>query len=99
MKTSPRSLANLFAIGLVAALGVSACTSDPSAKRVAQDIVKTETADEPEVQECMLKVIDGYSESELEDLGNDSLDGDVAAKAAADETLAKFEADLTACRG
>ena len=99
MKTSRRSLANTFAIGLVAVVGFTACESDPSAKRVAEDIVKTETADEPEVQECMLEVIDGYTESELQDLGNDSLDGDLEAKAAADEALAKFEADLAACRG
>ena len=98
MKTSRRSLANTFAIGLVAVLGITACESDPSAHRVAEDLVKTLTADEPEVQECMLEVIDGYTESELQDLGNDSLDGDAASKAKADEALDKFEADLAACR-
>jgi hypothetical protein len=98
VKTSPRSLASTIAIGLVAVVGFTACESDPSAKRVAQDLVKTLTADEPEVQECMLAVIDGYTTDELQDLGNDSLDGDAASKAAADEALAKFEADLADCR-
>lgn len=79
-------------------LGLTACESDPSAKRVAQDLVKTLTQDEPEVQECMLDVIDGYTTSELQDIGNDSLDGDAAAKVEADATLVKFEADLAACR-
>ena len=86
-----------FAVLLVAVLGFTACESDPSAKRVAQDLVKTMTQDEPEIQECMLAVVDGYTESELQDIGNDSLDGDAASKAAADEALAEFEADLAAC--
>ena len=97
MKTSRRSLATTLAIGLVAVLGVTACESDPSAKRVAQDLVRTLTQDQPEVEECMLDVIDGYSESELEDIGNDSLDGDAASQAAANEALDKFEADLAEC--
>jgi hypothetical protein len=98
VKSIRRPSANLVAIAIVAVLGVSACTSDPKAKRVAEDIVKTETQDEPEVQACMLEVIDGYTTSELEDLGNDANDGDAAEQAAADEALAKFEADLAACR-
>ena len=97
MKTSRRSLATTLAIGLVAVLGVTACESDPSAKRVAQDLVKTLTIDHPEIQECMLDVIDGYTESELEDIGNDALDGDAASQAAANEALDKFEADLAEC--
>ncbi|MGB0112989.1 MAG: hypothetical protein WBP59_07190 [Ilumatobacteraceae bacterium] len=98
MKTSRRSLPYTAAVGLIAVLGLTACESDPSAKRVAQDLVKTLTQDEPEVQECMLDVIDGYTTSELQDIGNDSLDGDAAAKVEADATLVKFEADLAACR-
>ena len=82
---------------LVAALGASACESDPSAKRVAQDLVKTLTKDQPEVRECMLEVIDGYTTDELQQIGNDANGGDLAAQAEADEALDKFEADLAAC--
>jgi hypothetical protein len=95
VKTSPRSLA---AVALVALVGVSACTSDPSAKRVAQDLVKTLTQDEPEVQACMLDVIDGYSKEELESIGENAESDNAETKAEADKALAKFEADLAACR-
>lgn len=99
MKTSRCSLA---AVALVAVVGVSACTSDPSAKRVAQDLVNTVTM-EPggggeKVRDCMLEVIDGYSTKELEDLGKNAQSSDEATAAEADKALKKFEADLAACR-
>jgi hypothetical protein len=99
VKTSPRSLA---AVALVALAGLSACTSDPSAKRVAQDLVNTITM-EPggggeKVRDCMLDVIDGYTTDELEAIGNDALSENAETKAEADKALAKFEADLAACR-
>ena len=93
--TSRRSLTNAAVVALVAVLGLSACTSDPSAKRVAQDLVKTETQNEPEIQACMLGVIDDY---DLDQLGADSVGGNEDKAAAADVELAKFEADLAACR-
>ncbi len=93
MKTSRRPLAILVAV--VGVFALSACQSDPSPTRVAQDLVRTETQDQPVIQECMLKVIDNY---DLDQLGEDSV-GDNAEKAkAADAELVKFEADLAACR-
>jgi hypothetical protein len=99
VKTSRRSLA---AVALVALVGLSACTSDPSAKRVAQDLVNTVTM-EPggggeKVRDCMLEVIDGYTTDELEAIGNDAQSSDKATAAEADKALKKFEADLAACR-
>jgi len=82
-------------VALVAVLGLSACQSDPSAKRVAQDLVKTLAADDPVAQECMLDVIDEY---DLNALGADANDGDEAEQAAANAELAKFEADLVDCQ-
>jgi protein tyrosine/serine phosphatase len=93
VKTSRRSLILVAAVAAVFTL--SACESDPSPTRIAQDLVKTETEGQPKVQECMLAVIDEY---DLDQLGEDSV-GDNAEKAkAADAELAKFEADLAACR-
>jgi protein tyrosine/serine phosphatase len=93
VKTSRRSLILVAAVAAVFTL--SACESDPSPTRIAQDLVKTETEGQPKVQECMLAVIDDY---DLDQLGEDSV-GDNAEKAkAADAELAKFEADLAACR-
>ena len=92
MKTSLRSLATVAVVGMLA---LSACESDPSPTRVARDLVETETAGEPEIQACMLDVIDQY---DLDQLAEDSV-GDNAEKAkAADAELVKFEADLAACR-
>ncbi len=78
----------------VAVLGVSACTSDPSAQRVAEDIVKTEAGDFPEIEECMLDVVGDY---DLNELGDQANSGDAEASAAADAELEEFEAALQAC--
>ena len=81
-------------MALVAVLALSACQSDPSAKRVAQDLVKT-LAETPAEEECMLDVIDEY---DLNALGSDADGGDEAEQVAANAELAKFEDDLAACR-
>lgn len=94
MISSRRSFANTLAIGVVAVLGVSACTSDPSAKRVAQDLVRTQTQDQPEIQKCMLGVIDDY---ELNDLGDKALNENAEISGPANAELAQFETDLAAC--
>ena len=84
-----------LAVGGVAVL-VSACSSDPSAKRVAEDLIETEATTEAEKQ-CMLDILDGYSTQELEDLGSAVNDGDQAEQAAAQEQLNQFEARLSDC--
>jgi hypothetical protein len=91
---SRRSSVNVLAIGLLAVLGVSACTSDPSPTRVAQDLVNTVAQDQPEIRDCMLGVIDEY---DLDDLGDKAIseNPDVSGPALAE--LDKFEADLAAC--
>lgn len=94
MKTTRRSLTSTAAVALVAVFGLSACQSDPSANRVAQDLVRT-LAETPEQEECMLEVIEDY---DLNALGSDANDGDPEVQAEADAELAKFEADLVACR-
>ena len=71
MKTTrPRSPRRLAALAAIAVLGVAACDSQPSAKRVAEDIIKTLAVDDPEVEACMLEVLDGYTKSELDAIGD-----------------------------
>ena len=95
MITSRRPLANTFAIGLVAVLGLSACQSDPSAERVARDLVRTLTLDHPEVEECMLALIeDDYDLNDLGDRANNE-NPEISGPALAE--LERFEADLVAC--
>ena len=84
----------LLAIGLVAVLGVSACTSDPSAQRVAEDLIKTQTQDHPDIQECMLDVAEGY---DLNELGEDANSENADVSGPALEELDQFEEDLVAC--
>jgi hypothetical protein len=87
-------LATPLAVGLLAVLGVSACTSDPSAQRVAEDLVRTLTADHPEIQECMLEVVEGY---DLNTLGDDATSDNDEISGPAEAELDQFEADLVAC--
>ena len=95
MSTTRRSRSTrIAAVAVVAALGFAACDSQPSAKRVAEDLVNTLAADDPEVRDCMLEKIDGYTKDELEDIGNGAQDGDAESLAA----LEMFEADLASCR-
>jgi hypothetical protein len=91
---SSRSIAQTFAVAAVAVLGVSSCTSDPSPNRVAQDLVRTQTQDHPDIQECMLGVIDDY---ELNDLGEDANNENPEISGPALAELDDFEADLVAC--
>lgn len=90
----PRPFARSLAVAAVAVLGVSACTSDPSAQRVAEDLVRTQAGDFPDIEECMLDVVGDY---DLNDLGEQANSGDAEASAAANAELAEFEADLSAC--
>ena len=91
---SSRPIARTLAIGAVAVFGVAACTSDPSAERVAQDLVKTQAADFPEIEECMLEVIDDY---DLNDLGSDANSDNPEISGPAIAELDQFEADLVDC--
>lgn len=98
MKTGLRSRSTrLLGVLVIAALGVSACTSNPGPKRVAEDLINT-LADTDEERDCMLDILDGYSDSELESLGNDVNEGDEATQAAAQVELDQLEARLSSCR-
>jgi hypothetical protein len=90
----PSRLAKSLAIGLIAALGVSACTSDPSPQRVAEDLVRTLTQDFPEIEECMLEVVDSY---DLNDIGDDARNENPEISGPAQAELDEFEAELAEC--
>ncbi len=94
MISSRRPLANALAVALVAVLGVSACTSDPSPQRVAEDLVKTLTQGHPDIEECMVGVVDDY---DLNGLGDDARSENPEISGPALAELAEFEAELAAC--
>ncbi len=91
--TSSR-ITNTLAIGLLAVLGVSACSSDPSPQRVAEDLVKTLTQDHPEIEECMLEVVGSY---DLNELGKNASNENPEISDPALAELDEFEAELAAC--
>ena len=97
MKTSRRTV-SLLAVAAMSVVGLSACSSDPSAKRVAEDLVNTLASTEEE-RDCMLAIIDEYGADRLDELGDDVENGDAAAQAEAAEELDRFEAQLADCRG
>ena len=82
-------------MALAALLGLTACSSDPSARRVAQDLIETafEEGDLSESErDCMLERLDAYSDGELEDITNSA---DVAGPGT---PIDMFESDLAGCR-
>ena len=85
------------AVLAVAVFGVSACNSEPSAQRVAEDLINT-LAETDEERDCMLGKVEAYSQDELEEIGSDADSGDVAAKAAAEAELDKLQAELESCK-
>ena len=96
---------------LIAVLGVTACSSKPSAQRVANDLINTcmqesnpcdltsdqLTADPEVARDCMLAKVDEYGKDELEEIGKDAESDDETTKAAADAELEKLQAELEAC--
>jgi len=109
-ETTPRSrrVRRSAAVGVVALFALSACTSDPGAKRVAQDIIEAESLriDEaiasgenlvPLDEECMLDVLDDFGKDELTDVANQLNSGDTSAQEEGAEALALFEAALDSC--
>jgi hypothetical protein len=91
-----------LAVGLVTIVGLGACTSQPSVQAVARDVVES-IGLEPEQETCMLEAIDGYSEDELQQIGeaNETVDfsSDAPPEDRGTEALQKFYADLDACMG
>lgn len=84
-----------LAVGVLGVLG--ACSSQPSAKTVAKDVV--ESIGLPDDQrDCMLEVIDGMSERVLEDLGKDNVGQAIEGVDDGTAELQAFMAALADCR-
>ena len=82
---------------LFAGLFVTACSSQPSAQRVAEDLINT-LAENDEERACMLAKLKAFAtKDELEQIGEDAESGDTAEKAAANEELDKLQAELESC--
>lgn len=85
----PRRSLRLAAVAVFAVVGLGACASTPSAKRVALDVVETLEVSAP-VKQCMRDAIDNYSADDLQELAEAADGGDPTA-------LQQFEASLRVC--
>lgn len=93
----PKRVWRGVATGVIGLLALSACTSDPGPKRVAQDIIKAESLDNPDLdEECLLGKLDDYSNSDLEAISEGLLKTGPD-KVEAEAQLAQYQADLETC--
>lgn len=95
----------LFAVGALAVLGglsISACSSDPSPKRVALDMVETLDDLSDSERQCMTdKIEEDYTAEEIEAMGANNENFDFSQPAASDgdnaADLNAFIDDLQSC--
>ncbi len=85
------------AAAVIGLLALTACTSDPGPKRVAQDIIKAESVDNPDLdEECLLEQLDEYSDDELSAI-SDGLEQTGPTQDEAEAQLAEYQASLESC--
>lgn len=96
----PRLLSAL-AVSTIGVLGLSACSSEPSSKTVAREIVESYSDQlTPEEESCLLGAIEAYDSDDLKKIGeqNENFDGSDAAIEQATPEMQAFIDDLRACR-
>jgi hypothetical protein len=67
-------LARPAAVAVATLLGLGACTSQPSAKAVAQDYIESIDGLTAEQRQCMLGKLDNYDSETLTSIGDANLD-------------------------
>jgi hypothetical protein len=92
----------LAATAVVAVGGLGACTSQPSAKAVAKDIVVSITVPGgqhlPQAQQdCMLDVIDKMSSDEINQLGAENINATITSTGGGTPEMQAFIDKLQAC--
>lgn len=95
-----RSGRRIGAVAVIAILTLGACTSDPGARRVAQDIIKAETEDDPssDRRDCMLKVLeDDFTDEDLENITSQLGSTNTETQAEGQAALDEYDAALSAC--
>ncbi len=80
----------------IALLG--ACTSQPSAKAVAKDVVESLPDLTTAQRTCMIGKIDVYSSEELQAIGEANIDVNITGPNDGTEQMQKFMRDLASCR-
>jgi hypothetical protein len=94
-RSARRRVRRTLGIVAVGMLALSACSSNPGPKRVAQDIIESEAiANSSLDKECLLTELDKFSDDELKAIAENLKPGDVEGD---EVTLAEFEALLEKC--
>jgi hypothetical protein len=81
---------------LVAVGGLAACTSQPSAKAVAKDVVQSLNLPEDQVN-CMLGIIDKMSSDEIDKLGADNINATITSSGGGTPAMQAFIDKLQTC--
>ena len=89
MKFRRRSSSATLAVAIVALVG--ACTSNPSAKAVAEDYVESIDGLTDEQRQCMLQNLDEYSNETLESIGDANLNVNFDEQDAVDQASPAFQ--------
>jgi hypothetical protein len=84
------------AVALVATGVLGACTSQPSTKAVAKDVVQSIGLPQ-EQQDCMLAVIDKMTDDQLKKLGADNLNATFTSSGGGDAAMQAFIKQLQEC--
>ncbi len=93
-----RSGRRIGAVAVIAVLTLAACTSDPGPRRVAQDIIKAEALANPELdEECMLGVLDDFTDDQLEAISEQLNSSNEATQAEGQAASDEYSAALDAC--
>ena len=76
MSFRPRSVANAAAIALVGLLGLTACQSQPSHRRVVLDLIEAEPNLTAAQRDCMTDALNSFTNDQLDQIAddNDALD-------------------------
>ena len=89
----------LGAVAVLAVLALGACTSDPSAHRVVEDIIRAETEDDAssDRRDCMLEALEDFSDDDLENITTQLDSSNEGNRVEGQAALDDFESALSAC--
>ena len=92
VRPARRPVRAALALAALAAVGLSACSSAPSAKRVALDMIETLDISES-AKACMTQKVEDYPEGDLEKIAELADNGDAEGL----KQLNQFSDDLATC--
>ena len=92
MKSARTSRSVAVAVAVAALLGLGACSSNPSAKAVAEDYIESIKGLTEEQRQCMLAKLDKYSNETLTSIGDANVNVDFNQPDAVETATPAFQA-------